>query len=425
MKRRAALATDFSRSRASRGFTLVELLVALTGGLFVSIAVFAIARDSSRFYQREGRLATATLASIVGFERLRNDLARAGFLSSPNVATDPLVCSRPDSTAPLLLRDLASVRIRDANSLNNSDAVLVNNGIAPDELILTGSYSSADEFPIRAVEADAGGSEYRVYLQTVSGPMFRLGWAASTAKKALLQNIFATGRALRIVDNEGRQHYGLISDVNVDAPTEPYISLSTDVPLVFRSATSRLCGLKGLETGATANVVNFIRYDIRNINENPNYTALYTTSAAEPHEGDRTELVRTELDANGDELQLAGSEQVVQELVAEYAVDFQLDISTITNPLSPAVTLLRGDDSDFVNYADLPSTGSTPQRVRAVRVRLSVRSREPDREVALDSANGPGLFRIGLGASAGVGPFARVRTLQADIMLNNNARAQW
>jgi hypothetical protein len=55
-------------------------------------------------------------------------------------------------------------------------------------------------------------------------------------------------------------------------------------------------------------------------------------------------------------------------------------------------------------------------------VRLAVRSREPDRE-ANTVAGG---FRFGLNVGGGSGgPFARVRTLQADVMLNNNSNATW
>ena len=54
-----------------RGFTLVELMVAVTGGLFVSLAVFAISRQTGRFYTRETRVTDATLASMVGFERIK------------------------------------------------------------------------------------------------------------------------------------------------------------------------------------------------------------------------------------------------------------------------------------------------------------------------------------------------------------------
>jgi len=57
-------------------------------------------------------------------------------------------------------------------------------------------------------------------------------------------------------------------------------------------------------------------------------------------------------------------------------------------------------------------------------VRLSVRSREADREA--DILPGPGVaagfYRIGLGPD-GTAPFARVRTVQADIALRNQMGA--
>ena len=66
------------RTRATRaGFTLVELMVAVTGGLFVSIIVFSISKNSARFYQSETRVGEATLGGMVGFERLRNDVQDA------------------------------------------------------------------------------------------------------------------------------------------------------------------------------------------------------------------------------------------------------------------------------------------------------------------------------------------------------------
>jgi hypothetical protein len=68
-----------------------------------------------------------------------------------------------------------------------------------------------------------------------------------------------------------------------------------------------------------------------------------------------------------------------------------------------------------------------PQRIRAIRARLSVRSREADRLAGMPDGGGvigPGLFRIGLG-SAGTAPFARVRTVQADIALRNQRGVAW
>ena len=122
-----------NRALRNAGFTLVELMVALTGGLFISLAVFALARDSGRFYQREARLANATVSGLIGFERLRADLGRAGFLASPNIARDPRVCAVPDGTWPTGLRNLASVQV---STPSVSYAALTANGRTPPVITL-------------------------------------------------------------------------------------------------------------------------------------------------------------------------------------------------------------------------------------------------------------------------------------------------
>jgi hypothetical protein len=423
-----------SRKRGSRarGFTLIELLVALTGGLFVSLAVFALARDANRFYQREGRMANATLAAVTGFERLRADLARAGFLASPNVQLDPLVCSRPALNAGPLLFNLASVQIGTGNNGSPANATLAANGISPHSLLLAGSYASADEFPVRSILANGAGSGYTIYLQIGSGAMARLGWGSAanvTAKTALLTSLFVKGRALRIVDTEGRQHYGLISGAALDPEGVPTVTLAAVPALELRQDQNKLCGLKGNETGATVNVVNFIKYDLRNLNNAANYPAyapLYAESKSlnptlQKYETDRTELVRRELDpsaANADTtLSISGAPQV--ELVAEYAVNFQLGLTTASIGTNPVLTYSETVE-DLGSFAGLLSAGATPQRIRSVRARLGVRSREPDRDSNVTI--GGDSYRIAL-ASGGSGGFARIRTVQADVMLNNNANA--
>lgn len=419
--------------RRGRGFTLIELLVALTGGLFVSIAVFALARDASRFYQREGRLANATLGAVVGFERLRADIARAGFLASPNVQSDPLVCSRPPTNGPSLLADLASVRIIDGEKAT-TPSPLAENGRYPDTLLLSGSYSSSDEFPIRSVET--AGAGYTVGLEVDTGAMARLGWLTTpdvNDRLALLQNVFATGRGLRIVDREGRSHFAQIASVTLDAAgVQPQIVLTGNVPLQFRDQSqTKLCGFNGPATGSHVSVINFIRYEVKNLAGNTNYAALYSASkntAIAAYETQRTELVRSEVDANGQQMTQINAAGTTprQELVAEYAVDFQLGVTAATgtrNSLAMQYFASAGlgtdADGSFATYAGAASAaGTQPQRIRAVRATLAVRSREPDRDSAL-----PG-YRIGLG-SEGKAPFARIRTLQADVMVNNNVNAEW
>ena len=201
---------------------------------------------------------------------------------------------------------------------------------------LAGSYSSSDEFPVRNVILNANAT-YSVFLQPSSGAMARLGYvglATPAARTAKLGEVFVANRALRIVDHEGRQHFGLISGVSVGAGgDQPQITLSNALPLIFRSANSRLCGLTA-EPGATANVVNFIRYDIRSLSEVAAYTSLYTARAGVLGEATRTELVRAELDPTdpaGTALLSIGGATAVQELVAEYAVDFDLEPAAVVN----------------------------------------------------------------------------------------------
>jgi hypothetical protein len=112
----------------------------------------------------------------------------------------------------------------------------------------------------------------------------------------------------------------------------------------------------------------------------------------------------------------------LEELVAEYAVDFRVGVGAVSSAPSSEPTLVQLDegDSGFQTYTTTPSAGGTPQRLRSLRVRLSVRSREGDRD---ERSFAGGLYRVGLGAN-GAAPFARVRTLQADVMLNNNANVQ-
>jgi hypothetical protein len=287
--------------------------------------------------------------------------------------------------------------------------------------LLAGSYSSPDEFPVRTV-VPSSGNTVTVYLQAASGPMARLGYttAAQADRGALLETVFAEDRVLRIVDNEGRQHYGVISSVEIDPlGTQPSIVLSNAAAIQFRAGSSQFCGLKGLETGATVNVVEFVRYDIRSLSGVTEYEPLYADTAYAP-DANRTELVRVPVGVDGTE--------GPPELAAEYAVDLQFEATAVTNgpTAEPTVALVTAGDTQFASLTNLPTAGgSRPQDIRAVRARLSVRSREADRDSPISIGVAPGsIYRMALGADGGA-PYARVRTLQADVMLNNQSGIQW
>jgi hypothetical protein len=403
------------RRGSSAGFTLVELMGSLAGGLLLAIGVFMLSKETSALYQRETRAATATLASVVGFERLRADIARAGFMASPNIRRDPFVCGRPatDPNWPELLSSLSSIRIENMDTSELPD-LFADNGLAPQRILLAGNYSSAEAFPIRTIYPTA--DDVEVHLQVETGAMSRIGYnAAGADREAVLRSVFPPGRAVRIVDKSGRHHYGVLESVSV--VSGPVLILSDSAPAVqFRDGSGIGCGLKGEETGATINAINFIRYELRSLDGVTGYAPIYDVEGP-AYDADRTELVREELDPEGNAIN--GS----QELVAEYAVDLRFRVTVAPSQRSPLAYVEQANLASWVGDPATLGPGAGPQLVRTVHTWLSVRSREADRTSGIDTESGP-LFRIGLG-SEGSAPFARVRTVQARIALHNQMGVTW
>jgi len=188
--------------------------------------------------------------------------------------------------------------------------------------------------------------------------------------------------------------------------------------------------LLGSNSLATINIVNFIHYDLRSLSSDAQttqakatYASLYTDSAAGPGEALRTELVRVEQDAIGNPI------PNTEEIVAEYAVDFDVQVNAVTQITGPdpVVSTITSADPRFSTFTG-PTflAANTPELVRSVRVRLGVRSREGDRDNTVANPTGNGLFRFLLGGGAGtVDAYARVRTLQVDVALHNQADVLW
>lgn len=419
MKRAVAPVTTTSKQRRRRarasavGFTLVELMVTLAGGLFLSIGVFMISRDTSALYQRETRVANASLASVIGFERLRADISRAAFMTSPHVRRDPFVCGSPatDGAWPARLARMSSIEI--ANPMAASP--LSDNGLSPQSILIAGNFSSAEAFPIRAVFADSG--DFKVPLQVQTGAMSRIGYNDVGADKAaVLGQVFPIGRAVRIVDKSGRHHYGTLEAIDVDP--EPVLTIAGGAPdLIFRDGSALGCGLKGEETGAMINTVNFVRYQLRSLATDSRYKPIYDVAGPD-YDDSRVELVRDELDPTG--APIDGS----AELVAEYAVDLRFGLTVARNQREELRYVDEPDEmAPYVGDTTQMDPSRGPQMVRALHARLSVRSREADRSSNISVEQGP-IYRIGLGAGGGA-PFARVRTVQARIALHNQMGVTW
>lgn len=422
MTRSLALHRAFERARAAGGFTLVELMVAMTGGLFLSIVVFALSRDASRFYQREGRVANATLAGLSGFERLSSDLARAGHLSTPNISSDPRVCNRPQASWPAMLSSLRAIVIESgATGISGTEVAAA--GLSPKAVTIAGALTTPEVLLTNSV-ASANGGTWQITLNMATPSAARLGLnpapGAVAANQAILSSVFMSGGQGRIVRlrDHGMDQYGVVSSV-VANPGEALVNLAASPGLVQLVRGGVQCGVHDLGEGMALSVIDLVRYDIRSMVADTSYAALYKasglgtggSSSALPYEGKRAELVRVELNAAGAEI------PSTREIVGEYAVDLQLDAWGATTNLDPTLIPI---------VANIDQTYAFTQLLRGLHLRLSVRSREADRDADISGTGGTStdLFRIPLGAGK-TGPYARVRTFQSDIALRNLESSNW
>jgi prepilin-type N-terminal cleavage/methylation domain-containing protein len=415
------LSIRLRRARA-RGFTLVELMISMVAGLIIASAAFLLARNSSSFFQHEAGISTAQFSALVGFSRLQADIRRASFLGVPNVQTDPKLCGTTGGW-PVGMGEIAGLRLEQGGSVvrHGGEAgmtLIAANGLDPDAAIVGGAFGTTEQYWVDAIVAGGGGG-YVVQLQN-DGAMVRTLESGGDPNE-----IFRAGRYLRIVDAEGWIGFGLITGVQFQ--NNHWRVLLSANPALPKRETMGTCGCSYDCVGVIASPVTRMLYDVREVDvaTYPQYKGLYATSThglTAQHKGiaeaARSELVRVELDSADAEI------PATLEILAEYAVDLKFGIVWEQNagvaPLfAPQLQRLAMGSNAVYQVASSLVTNGTPERIRAVQVRMSVRAPKRDRDQQIQLPPSGGLFRFSLGPNLG---FARMRTLVADVQLVNQTR---
>jgi hypothetical protein len=285
--------------------------------------------------------------------------------------------------------------------------------VRPQVVTISGALNVPEEFVSKTVALSADGTwQIQLDLGTASARRAGLSQVASVDNTAALGTIFmagATGRIVRL--RKGVQdQYAVVASVN-GAAGAAFVNLGPAPALRRTQSGGSQCGISGLGEQMAISVINIVQYDIRPLVNDPAYQALFTASGLGKidYESRRAELVRVELDPTGQEI---GS---TRELVAEYAVDLQFTAWRATDGLNPAPIQVT---------ATLDNNATFTELLRGVQMRLSVRSREPDRDNDVSGATGNDRYRIPLGRGA-TAPFARVRTLQGYVALRNLENSTW
>lgn len=456
--------------RSSAGFTMVELTVSLVAGLIVALAIAGLSREATRTFNEEVRVSAAEAALRTAVDRLRADLQRAAFMSTPNIQMDPMIAKvlgGPNVSAAMALipalNQLAGIRYNVATTTGLA-LNAVNPGVAATIIDIAGNMTTSEQFEIQSISPNVGGSGSctQINLSWTSPAIFRIlnasdGGSDPNAAAEML-NIFqpVTGQQfiVRVLDFSGRSQFFLTcANPGASQPVAGiYNSAGTCAPYVYvqgtpltASQTGGVGGLQGNGVGGFVNPVMVVRWEIvsssSSVDKEPaqdlnGLSGLPTNIATQ--DPNKYDLMRSYLDQNGNVLPTSS------EIVAEYAVDMDFSFSVdkgITAGTAPAITTYDFDATGSTNNTNVaavvkPSivTPATPdpQRIRSVRARLVTRTATADRTLNI-ATTAPFLYRYCLNtggcpstsAAAALVPaqWARARTIVTEVALPNQAQA--
>jgi prepilin-type N-terminal cleavage/methylation domain-containing protein len=444
-----------SRHAHDGGFTLIELTVSLAAGLIVALGIVGLSRDATHTFHEEMRSSAAEANLRTAVDRLRADLARAGYMSTGNVATDPMIARAPalqgQNPIPLAfaagLGRLASIYLNQGGSAADTPLSAKQAApVSPDIIELGGNMTSTDQYVVSVIEPSGGScGGQRILLDPQSPSMFRiLGSSADPVDE--LSHIFqptAAGVAgqfmMRLVDKTGHSQFVAVcpgAPTGIVGGLQPYVDVDPLTPIQMASATGTVGGLNGYGSGSLVNPVQIVHWEVMPATAEP---AQYqqsplggqplTPTVVDPTKYD---LVREYVDAKTGQV-IPGT----LEIVAEYAVDldFAFSVDTGVNDLQPNIVTFPFDNTTNALWAPSvvvpPAAGIGPQRIRSVRVRLATRTAEPDRtlNVLVPNPTGPFMYRYCLIANGcdpvnatGVLQYARARTVTAEVSLPNQSR---
>lgn len=419
------------RRGGEAGFTLLELLVATVAGLSVVLAAFLLSRGTTRLFASEGRVANAQLNLRLGAERLRRDLARAGFMTTANVAADPDVCPNPNGFGGSALK-LQAIRYVPGTAGSIDAPISTAQGLAADRIILSGNYTSTDSYLAADIGPATSGAGWDIRLQTTFGASTRLLAATSTGSAlANLKAVFPAGRIVRVRNDLGSSQFLEVDSVAIGSGGVPIITTKATPPYttVEGSTVVKRCGGRGGCIGCEISPVQFIQYAVRSLATDSAYAWAYPTGAAL---GDKAkyDLVRSELAPDGSEI--GGSAEIVAEYAVDLAFAFAVDTSNAMTPgapyIEPTIESFPFGDARNGAFADdvLATATARPQRIRSVRFRLATRARhaEYDAPALAGSAPTPARYDLDPSAKAAV-RYARMRTAVEEVALPNQGGLRW
>ncbi len=432
----------------ARGFTLIELMVSLVAGLIVTIAVVGLAKSATTSFYEEARLSAVESSVRSASERLRQDLTRTSYMSTGNLtlagsdaapATPALavpygqrishVSGQGPSRFGAATLNLQGIRLNVGGSKATSQGpnnLATLNALNPDELILTGNFTTDDAYRGKVV----GNT---IVVKVVDDPaVARL--VAGPNPNAAVRNAFAPGAQAagaiypalaRVVDARGCSTFVVLSAVAgtaTDATFTFAAASDANPPILTPGTDAGGCGADPQEE-VTINPVQKLHWYI-----GPSSVAMQPPPGADDPLN-KFDMYREIRDANDAVIPMPGGPQVVAEFAVDLKFGITVDDATQLPPANKRVFDMDSatDVGNITAYTGLSSAtasgGAGPQRIRSVRYRVSTRAAQPDRAAPLTvPIGGLPVVNVRYCVESTCRHAARVRTIMSEVSLVNQSR---
>jgi prepilin-type N-terminal cleavage/methylation domain-containing protein len=379
--------TNHALASRRRGFTLLELMVSLAVGGIALTSMYAIAAATTRNFHQQRAVASTQSSLRTALTRVKRDIARAGYLASPNAnQLDPNTGQPVESCAavgsPLhnpsvdgalagisrFINNVAPATTPVASGLVPQGSSSTDNqtaGFTRDEIRLIANYETSDQYRILENPDNRNNSvlvPQGFYSYTRDFTRWYSPTDTALTDAAKFDEAFTVGRMVRILTGRLKKHFAVISDVT--KPGEAPQGVADPAIIDFNQPIPSTCSGE-INQGWIA-PVSVIRYFIADAPATETRTEANLAAAL----GTMTQLVRQEVLPDNKGTALSNNPANTRAIL-DYAVGFNLRFELNGAGTSGGLP----DNYTLGTFTDVQNTiNANPERVRAVEIDLSART---------------------------------------------------